>query len=705
MPYSLRAKPNGKFVVVKSLTGEIVRNGEHDTQEQAIAHLRALYAAVNEARKLRKDFDENKHPRADNGEFGSGEGSSSGDKDSSGDERKGGDSSFVPGKATGKTSRVVHGKKVIVEDEVNSDLDKANGMSDEELGKYSRNAESAVRTNMVHQAQVAENQRAQQAFMTGEGSTKAAVITPNDVNPSKEDILNYAKKMAFIDMLGRSLDNPINPNQLSEIDFSSAQKVSEGVNAYLNRRVAGQHSDWSRTHKALTSHSAFLTIAKRDDEQQIVEGYASSEDIDLQGGIWPPDNRDGTHPNDQQFYEGDVVSSEAIRKALPDYMEFANLREMHDETRAVGTILKAEIVRGVVKSNGRTLHDPLHIIAKVSDPVTWQKVKDGTLKGFSILGDVYDLVITKMYGKTVRLIKDLCLTEISLVDRPANPAAQVILWKGMTSMAQQAKKKTAVAKAAADPKGAIMALQELRDEAELAGDLEKATAYSNSIALAMQAEGAEVEVVAESDEEADEEHEELGKEPPEEGAEADEDESTEGEAGEEEEAPAGDGVDEALDDLGNDDGGEESDAKDKKDEEEEEEDDEAKAKKSLTSRKTGKTVVKKAAAPVASISKAEFSALTVKVDKVSKAFAGDIARLAKALEDQAVLIDSLKERPTLREMPMLGNGSDNPQAVQIMKSMLAEETDPAIRETLGHRIAELEIKASKPNFMGWTPHQ
>lgn len=81
--------------------------------------------------------------------------------------------------------------------------------------------------------------------------------------------------------------------------------------------------------------------------------------------------------------------------------------------------------------------------------------------------------------------------------------------------------------ASTTPEQVIALLQELRNDVEVSGDLEKAEMYTNAIALVLQAEGAEEAVVAEPVEEAEEEHEELGKEPPGEEAEGEHDELTE----------------------------------------------------------------------------------------------------------------------------------------------------------------------------------
>ena len=133
----------------------------------------------------------------------------------------------------------------------------------------------------------------------------------------------------------------------------------------------------------------FAEICKVNDEERMVYGYASTEALDVQG---------------------ERVTKDAIAAALPDYMRFANVREMHQPS-AVGVTKSAEL-----DDNG------LYIGAKVIDDVAWSKVKGGVYKGFSIGG--------KSTTKVDGVISGLRLTEISLVDRPANPECVIDLWKG-----------------------------------------------------------------------------------------------------------------------------------------------------------------------------------------------------------------------------------------------------------------------------------
>lgn len=126
----------------------------------------------------------------------------------------------------------------------------------------------------------------------------------------------------------------------------------------------------------------FIPFAKKDEEKRMVYGYASTEALDSQG---------------------EVVSKNAIMNALPDYMKYGNIREMHQPS-AVGKTHQANI-----DDKG------LFIKVKIVDDVAWAKVKEGVYNGFSIGGRI----VTKIGNK----IKDLVLSEISVVDRPANPEA------------------------------------------------------------------------------------------------------------------------------------------------------------------------------------------------------------------------------------------------------------------------------------------
>jgi hypothetical protein len=139
-------------------------------------------------------------------------------------------------------------------------------------------------------------------------------------------------------------------------------------------------------------------IEPQDDGTVRVHGIATSEAVDD---------------------HGEIVRADAIRAAIPDYMRFPALREMH-QLSAAGTTLEAE-----VGEDGTT-----RIVAHVVDPVAVVKVKNQVYRGFSIGGRV-----TQREPGNPNAITGLMLNEISLVDRPANPEAVFDCWKAASPAA------------------------------------------------------------------------------------------------------------------------------------------------------------------------------------------------------------------------------------------------------------------------------
>jgi hypothetical protein len=103
-----------------------------------------------------------------------------------------------------------------------------------------------------------------------------------------------------------------------------------------------------------------------------------------------------------------------MKAAIPDYMKFGAVREMH-QPKAAGTALRIEVDETTKATNFEAL---------VVDPVAVKKVQTGVYKGFSIGGKV-----TKRKQNDHTVIEQVQLTEISLVDRPANPEATIAMWK------------------------------------------------------------------------------------------------------------------------------------------------------------------------------------------------------------------------------------------------------------------------------------
>jgi len=135
----------------------------------------------------------------------------------------------------------------------------------------------------------------------------------------------------------------------------------------------------------------YAPIAKVDADERMVWGYASTAAEDDQG---------------------ETITRDALAEALAGYLKFANIREMH-QMSAVGIAEEA-----AVDDRG------LYVAARIVDPRAWDKVRCGVYKGFSIGGKVKS---RDPADRTV--ITALTLSEISLVDRPANPDAVFDCWK------------------------------------------------------------------------------------------------------------------------------------------------------------------------------------------------------------------------------------------------------------------------------------
>lgn len=139
-------------------------------------------------------------------------------------------------------------------------------------------------------------------------------------------------------------------------------------------------------------YAEITKMEAQDDGTVKVWGYASSEAVDS---------------------DGEIISAEAMKAAIPDYMKFGAVREMHG-SNAAGTAIEIN-----VEDDGRTFFG-----AHIVDPIAVTKVKTGVYKGFSIGGSV-----TARDELNKSQITGLKLTEISLVDRPANPDAVFTCFK------------------------------------------------------------------------------------------------------------------------------------------------------------------------------------------------------------------------------------------------------------------------------------
>ena len=148
-----------------------------------------------------------------------------------------------------------------------------------------------------------------------------------------------------------------------------------------------------------------MPISKVDVEKRMVHGWATLDNVDRQD---------------------DVVNYEASVKAFANFRN--NLREMHQPI-AVGKIVSFKPQK-YFDPKEEKFYNGVYVSAYVSKGAqdTWEKVLDGTLTGFSIGGNIkdYEDIYNEDMDKSIRIIKDYELYELSLVDNPANQFANVV---------------------------------------------------------------------------------------------------------------------------------------------------------------------------------------------------------------------------------------------------------------------------------------
>jgi hypothetical protein len=148
-----------------------------------------------------------------------------------------------------------------------------------------------------------------------------------------------------------------------------------------------------------------MPIGKVDIERRMVSGFATLDNVDKQG---------------------DIVTTESSIQAFKNFR--GNLREMHQPS-AVGKIVSFKEDR-YFDPNSKKFYSGVYVSAYVSKGAqdAWEKVMDGTYTGFSIGGNIknWDDAYNEEMDKSIRVIKEYDLFELSLVDSPANQFANIV---------------------------------------------------------------------------------------------------------------------------------------------------------------------------------------------------------------------------------------------------------------------------------------
>ncbi len=148
-----------------------------------------------------------------------------------------------------------------------------------------------------------------------------------------------------------------------------------------------------------------MPFGKVDIEKRIVSGFASLDNVD------------------KQF---DIVTTEASLSAFAKFR--GNIREMHQPS-AVGKMISFKEEK-YFDPESKKFYKGVYVSTYISKGAAdaWEKVLDGTYTGFSIGGRMnkWDDAYNEELDKTIRVIKDYDLVELSLVDSPANQFASIM---------------------------------------------------------------------------------------------------------------------------------------------------------------------------------------------------------------------------------------------------------------------------------------
>lgn len=163
----------------------------------------------------------------------------------------------------------------------------------------------------------------------------------------------------------------------------------------------------------MKSFTLNIPISKVDEEQRIVYGYATKEELDRQG---------------------DIVDYEASKKAFSAWA--GNIREQHDPKRVIGKKVSMDF-----DDDEKQVMVGAYISKSPDGENAWTKVKEGLFTGFSIGGKIKSIVKEKtMKGDeevSANRIMDYDLAELSLVDVPACPSAQLVMVKSVDGKAEE----------------------------------------------------------------------------------------------------------------------------------------------------------------------------------------------------------------------------------------------------------------------------
>jgi hypothetical protein len=233
----------------------------------------------------------------------------------------------------------------------------------------------------------------------GRGGTEVGVARARDLSNGKSIPLETINRMVSyfarheVDKKGENWGNASNP---SKGYIAWLLWGGDAGKAWANSIAEREKKkEKSMAIDTTNAYAAIIKQEKQDDGTLLVYGKATDDSVDI----------------DQQ-----ICDAAWLEKAMPEWFKSGgNIREQH-----------SNIAAGVAKElDSKT--DGHYISALVVDPVSVKKVETGVLKGFSI-GIRAPRIVRDNKAANGRII-DGQIVEVSLVDRPANPNAKLMLAK------------------------------------------------------------------------------------------------------------------------------------------------------------------------------------------------------------------------------------------------------------------------------------
>lgn len=163
------------------------------------------------------------------------------------------------------------------------------------------------------------------------------------------------------------------------------------------------------TDGALTPRHMFIPITRIDEEKREVWGYATTDQVDTFGTVFPFEASKKAYAEWNDNFE-----------RLTDGESKGNLRAMHQKI-AAGKVIACEPdeeKRGI------------YVGAYVADDKEWEKVKARVYTGFShgVIATAPS-VFERRNGKVIEIVPEFVVQELSLADKPSCPGAVMTLFR------------------------------------------------------------------------------------------------------------------------------------------------------------------------------------------------------------------------------------------------------------------------------------